>query len=223
MSQVHEACASLLRKHFGSEVLCAVVSVDEDPGKLLREEERVVTKAGPARRREFAAGRVCARGLLERLGYPPAPLLSAADRSPLWPSGAIGSITHNGTLCAVAVARAGRWSALALDVEPDEPLEDELWQEICTPRELEYLRGLAPRSRGRAARVLFSAKECVYKSSDPDTRSSLGFQDAQLEFVPGTDLFRVELQRRSAAPSQGAALTGFHFTCRGAILTGLLR
>jgi 4'-phosphopantetheinyl transferase EntD len=219
MSRATEACARGLQQGFGPQVLCDAVSVDGDPQTLLSAEQPAVALASAARRREFAAGRSCARALLQRLGLPIAPVPAAADRSPIWPAGAIGSIAHSDTLCVVAVARQGELLSLGLDVEPDQPLEADLWSTICTPAELERLLTVPGSERGRAARLLFSAKESVYKCLYPVLRLPLEFHEVEIEVVSGSG-FRARLAGAAAAWSP-APLPGFHARCEGSLLTGL--
>ena len=60
----------------------------ESPGGVLfPEEEKVIAHAVHARRRDYAAVRSCARACLERLGYPPAPILPGVGGAPGWPTG----------------------------------------------------------------------------------------------------------------------------------------
>jgi 4'-phosphopantetheinyl transferase EntD len=221
MSGTVEACVNRLQQHFGPGVLCDVVSADGDPGRLLAEELALVADAVPARRREFAAGRECARRLLGRIGFQPAPLLAAADRAPIWPSGAIGSISHGEGVCAVAVSRSERLTSLGLDVEPDEPLEEDLWPTICTPREIRHLSSLPHALRGRTARLYFSAKECTYKCLYPLTRIALGFHDVEIELPSGGEEFHAVLARGSSAFEPGQRLQGFRLAEAGVLLTGI--
>jgi 4'-phosphopantetheinyl transferase EntD len=70
----------------------------------------------------------------------------------------------------VAVAaRAQHVRSLGLDVEPDAPLDPELWDEVCAPAEAAWLAAQAPARRGRLAKLVFSAKECAYKCQYPLT------------------------------------------------------
>jgi 4'-phosphopantetheinyl transferase EntD len=174
-----------------------------------------------SRRREFAAGRVCARNLLARIGIEPVAILSACDRSPLWPSGAIGSISHDRKFCAVAVARADRVSAIGIDIEPDEPLEEDLWPQLFLAAELERLASCSRHTRGNVARVLFSAKECVYKGTRALVRATLGFQDVEIVLAPGGDRFRALVHHPAGAAVANVVLEGIHFVCAGSIQTGM--
>jgi 4'-phosphopantetheinyl transferase EntD len=166
---------------FGPDVLAGSAPIDERTDDLWPKEREMVQKAVPRRAREFAAGRRVARALLARLGAGGAPLLGNPDRTPRWPAGVVGSITHAADLCAVVVARSGAVTGLGVDVEPDGPLEPELWPRICTPREREGLLRDGTESCGRRARLVFSAKESAYKCVYPHVRRVLGFQEVEVE------------------------------------------
>jgi 4'-phosphopantetheinyl transferase EntD len=170
--------------------------------ELFPEERALVARAVPPRRRQFATGRACARRLLEQFGVPQGPLLRRADRSPRWPAGHCGSISHCEDLCVVAVARCEVARALGVDVEPAEPLEAALWPRILTACELAWLEGRPAAERGRLARLVFSAKESVYKCVRGAGGPELGFQDVEIEFAPGAGRFR------AAWTAAGAALEG---------------
>jgi len=214
------ACTRALRRAFGSDVACAVVAVAGDPALLLPEEEALVKRSVPARRREFAAGRVGARALLAGLGFDLEPLLSGPGRAPLWPSGALGSLAHDGHRCAIAVARAGRLDALGVDIEPDEPLEPELWGELFRPSELERLAEQPRDQRGRLARRLFCAKEAVFKCTRARLGTTLAFREVEILPDPCGPRFRLRLHH-PAARALGAVLpVGFLLTSAGSILSG---
>ncbi|WP_371933137.1 4'-phosphopantetheinyl transferase [Bradyrhizobium sp. CCGUVB23] len=124
------------------------------------------------RRREFAWGRHHAREALERLGFAPVPILSGADRAPIWPSGAMGSISHSSSDCGAVAGRSSDVLALGLDIEDEEPLEGDLLPIICTPAEIE----LSEWSNSRVGpKLIFAIKEAVYKSYAPATGEFLDF------------------------------------------------
>jgi 4'-phosphopantetheinyl transferase EntD len=197
------------------------VRPDEDPQGLWPEERALVARAVPSRRREFAAGRACARRLLAELGFAPAPLVAGPGRRPKWPPGAVGSIAHDRAVCAVAVARTDSRSSLGVDVEPDEPLEEDAWGTICTRRELDRLAREPAAGRGRAARFLFSAKECAYKCLDPFTPAPLDFRDVEIELDAGTGRFRVVVLESGGRWPAGTAFDGFRVACAGSFVTGM--
>ena len=206
---------------FGADVLAASAPIDEHTDDLWPKERELVQKVVPRRAREFAAGRRVARALLTRLGAGGAPLLADPDRTPRWPAGVVGSISHAADLCAVVVAREGPVTGLGVDVEPDGPLEPELWPRICTPREREILLQGGAESCGRRARLVFSAKESAYKCVYPHARRVLGFQEVEIEVDLARRRFAVSFDDdvRARLPA-GAVLAGA-FALRGRwILTG---
>src|SRR5260370_12550496 len=58
------------------------------------------------RQREFLAGRWCAEEALQCLGAGSTHVAMAEDRTPIWPDGVVGSITHTDDFAAAAVAWA---------------------------------------------------------------------------------------------------------------------
>jgi 4'-phosphopantetheinyl transferase EntD len=159
---------------------------------LLPEEARLVVTAVSRRRREFAAGRACARLALGRLGFPEAPLLSGPDRAPVWPEGAVGSITHCPGYCAAAVARRGAVRSLGIDAELNQRLPDGVVELVCTESELAWAAGAPLRGIDREA-LIFSAKESVYKAWQPLTGEWLGYLDAELAIEPDRGHFEARL------------------------------
>lgn len=152
-----------------------------DPTLLYPEEQAQVANAVPARRCEYAAGRLLARSLLPRLGAPVGPLLSDSDRVPSWPPGIIGSITHCRGWCAVALARASRADGIGIDIEPAQPLPEDLAPRILTALERERIAVLPSPLRMHAERLVFCAKEAAYKALFPRTRSFLDFPELQVD------------------------------------------
>ncbi|MEU7796529.1 4'-phosphopantetheinyl transferase superfamily protein [Micromonospora sp. BL1] len=146
-------------------------------------EEDLVARAVAARRQEFVTARRCAREALARLGYAPAPIRPGPRREPVWPAGVVGSITHCTGYRAAAVAPAGALAGLGIDAEPHEPLPDGVAGVVLTagePERLAALRAADPATHWD--RLLFSAKESVYKAWYPLTGRWLGFEEAELTF-----------------------------------------
>jgi len=109
------------------------------PG-LFPEEGAVMRTAGPRRRAEFAAGRLCAREALARLGVPAAPILPGPAGEPRWPEGVTGSITHCAGYRACAVARTTDLTAIGIDAEPDAALPAGLIEKVATGPERAWIR-----------------------------------------------------------------------------------
>ncbi|MER6122437.1 4'-phosphopantetheinyl transferase superfamily protein [Streptomyces sp. NPDC001795] len=153
---------------------------------LYPEEEAVIARAVDKRRREFTAVRACARHAMEKLGVPPQPVLPGERGAPRWPEGLVGSMTHCEGYCAAALARVGELASLGIDAEPHDRLPDGVLEAVALPTEQTRLRGLA-RSHPSFHwdRLLFSAKESVYKAWFPLTGKWLDFLEADIEIAPG--------------------------------------
>ncbi|MET9381166.1 4'-phosphopantetheinyl transferase superfamily protein [Streptomyces sp. NPDC002928] len=149
---------------------------------LYPEEAAVVARAVAKRRREFAVVRSCARRAMEKLGVPPQPILPGERGAPRWPAGLTGSMTHCDGYCAAALVRAGDLASLGIDAEPHQPLPDRVLPAVALPTEAERLRRLtADHPEIHWDRLLFSAKESVYKAWFPLTGQWLDFTEADID------------------------------------------
>jgi len=141
---------------------------DEADAPLYPEEEAVVARAVEARRLAFATARLCARRALGELGLPPSAIPRGDHNAPVWPEGVVGSITHCAGYRASAVAFARDLVTVGIDAEPDAPISPGVRRRIALPEEEEWLLRGAPADRGVSwDRLLFSAKESVYKAWFP--------------------------------------------------------
>ncbi|WP_330351421.1 4'-phosphopantetheinyl transferase family protein [Streptomyces sp. NBC_00582] len=155
---------------------------------LYPEEEALVARAVAKRRREFTVVRSCARRAMEKLGVPPQPVLPGERGAPQWPDGLTGSMTHCQDYGAAALVRATDLASLGIDAEPHEPLPEGVLKAIALPAEQERLERLgAARPEVHWDRLLFSAKESVYKAWFPLTRKWLDFSEADIDVAAGPD------------------------------------
>lgn len=161
------------------------------PGALLTGAEvDVVANAVETRRAEFATARDCARRALTQLGQASAEIPTGPRGEPVWPPGIVGSITHCDGLRACAVARSSEVLTIGIDAERNLPLPRQLLPDVASPREqtqIARLRALDPSINWD--RLLFSAKEAVYKAWYPLTHRWLGFEDAALRIDVASESF----------------------------------
>ncbi|MFI6334055.1 4'-phosphopantetheinyl transferase [Streptomyces sp. NPDC050535] len=151
---------------------------------LYPEEQALLTRAVEKRRREFTTVRGCARRAMEKLGVAPAPILPGDRGAPQWPAGLIGSMTHCDGYSAAALARATDLASLGIDAEPHLVLPDGVLDAVALPTEVDRLSGLAARiSDVHWDRLLFSAKESVYKAWFPLTAKWLDFSEADIDIL----------------------------------------
>ncbi|MEV5612332.1 4'-phosphopantetheinyl transferase superfamily protein [Streptomyces sp. NPDC052225] len=182
-------------------LLPACVAVAESDGgtaprqpSAFPEELDHIAHAVPARRAEFLQVRQCARRALTAAGFRAGPLLPGPDRAPRWPAGAVGSMTHCTGYRAAAVAPTARIRAVGIDAEPHEALPPEVRALIADPGERAALRRLATEHpRVHWDRLLFSAKESVFKAWYPLTGEWLDFHDAQVALDPASGGFTARL------------------------------
>lgn len=182
---------------------------------LLREERAALGEVPAGRDRTYTAGRHCARRALARLGAAPGPVLIGDDRAPVWPDGVVGSITHCQGYAAAAVARAAEVAALGIDAEPHAPLPAGVLRRVAGAGDE------LPVSTGQVHwdRVLFSAKESVFKAWWPRTRTWLGFGDARVALDPASGRFRAVIL--ISAPGGPGALEGRFLVHDGLVLTAI--
>nr|WP_203672868.1 MULTISPECIES: 4'-phosphopantetheinyl transferase superfamily protein [unclassified Streptomyces] len=192
--------------------VAAVATVRDVPdGGLYPEEEALVSRAVPKRRREFATVRHCARRAFGRLGIPPGPITRAEGGASRWPEGTVGSMTHCVGYRAAAVAWRRDILALGIDAEPHEPLPGGVLEAVTVAGERAALADLAEaHPQVHWDRLLFSAKESVYKAWYPLTGRSLAFTDAALDFDPARGTFTARLLVPPPALAGHGPLTEFH-------------
>ncbi|MFJ6430672.1 4'-phosphopantetheinyl transferase [Streptomyces sp. NPDC091416] len=161
---------------------------------LFPAEAATIARSVPQRRAEFTTVRLCARRALDKLGVDPVPLVPGKRGAVEWPAGVTGSMTHCTGFRAAAVARSGGVASLGIDAEPNLPLPDGILEVVSLPRERAGVAALArQRPDVHWDRLLFSAKESVFKTWYPLTHRELDFTEAELEFDPGAGTFSARL------------------------------
>ena len=207
---------ALFRRLLGPEVETEEVDPHTVQGGLLKSEEALVEGAAQTRIEQFSAGRVCSRIALGRLGVAATtPILRGEDRAPIWPPGFIGSISHTDTWCAAAVARTEDIRSLGIDLESSTPLKEALLKRVCTPKERDWLHQLpAP---GVTGKILFSAKEAVYKCQYPLSNQFLGFHAVEIEL--GEDSFQAVFQQEAGGFKPGDVISGRYLVEEGLVAT----
>ena len=157
---------------------CAEMFFDVPESTMFSIEAATVANAVAERRREFGTVRYCARKALLRIGVPAVPVLTDVDGAPRWPVGVVGSMTHCAGYRAAAVARSSELRGVGIDAEPHAAMPDEALDLVLREEERPQLQALAAASPDlHWDRILFCAKEAVYKAWFPLTRRWLDFAD----------------------------------------------
>ncbi|MFF1508204.1 4'-phosphopantetheinyl transferase [Streptomyces sp. NPDC058326] len=157
---------------------------------LFPEEAAAVARALPKRLHEYAAVRMCARRAMSALGVAAVALVPGERGAPRWPAGLVGSMTHCAGYRAAVVGRVSDYRGLGIDAEPNAPLPDDVLEVVSLPGERARIRELAASvPEVRWDRLLFSAKEAVFKVWYPLTGRELDFGDADVLIDPDAGTF----------------------------------
>lgn len=149
-----------------------------DEAALSDDEAQSIGSTVVAVRRASGAARLIARELLARLGHPPCPLPKTASGLPAWPPDIVGSLAHDDHIAIAAVAPRREAEAVGIDIEPAEPLPPDVVDLVVTARERDGLNDDPLRGR-----LLFAAKEAVYKALYPRDRVFLEYHDIEVDLA----------------------------------------
>ncbi len=188
----------------------------DDPTLLFPDEAKAIAKAMPNRRSEFTGGRVAARKAMWSLGVHPAPIPMAENRSPVWPNGLTGSITHADEICMAVVANSDQYIGVGIDLESDVPMDFDLVAEICTEDDLQ---GVAPADQPLLPKRIFSAKEAVYKAHFALSGILYGYQAMTVDLKQGCARFTEDPEAKAIPMKQRSDLSFQQWICDGMILS----
>lgn len=156
---------------------------------LERRQDDQDSAAGRARRKlEFAQGRACLHQMLRELGEHET-VGVADDRSPIWPNGFVGSLSHTRDWIWGCVARQDTVGSIGIDTEiiANAALRAETQSTIATEEEWDLVDqfGMTPEE---AFTLVFSAKEAFYKCWFPLVKTYFDFFDAEVVSITQTTI-----------------------------------
>ncbi len=213
----------LLDGIFRSPVFAVETPLSAEFPNLFPEEERAISGAIARRRREFAAGRSCARRAMKAFGLANSPIIMGADRAPIWPRGITGSISHSATRCVAAVGRhSDGIRAVGIDIEEAVPLEEGLAEEICIASERNWLLTQQSSMRGLLQTMIFCTKECVYKCQYPLSSTLFGFDAIRIELDLAEEKFAAYFETDVAPFKTGERLNGRIGFRQGHVVSGMV-
>jgi 4'-phosphopantetheinyl transferase EntD len=161
---------------------------------------------------EFTHGRHCARQAMQALDIHPEPVRKRPDRSPAWPVGLVGTITHTGDHAAAAVAVSKQFVSLGMDMEKSEPLETESINLILRPEEHSD-------DDGTHGKLLFSIKEAIYKCIHPVVHTYVDFQEMQVDLSGAAGTFGAIPHTNNFEAGLIAGLQGRYLSANGLIVS----
>ena len=138
------------------------------------------------RKAEYTAGRIAAGRQLASCGIS-AEIPMNRDRSPAWPPGFTGSITHDKNItCAVASLKKESFYNLGIDLCISATGEDmkNIAGLISTPEERKSFISCSL-SEEDALRIIFSAKESLYKAVYPEVKRFIDFKEVTIAPASG--------------------------------------
>jgi len=154
--------------------------------ELFPPEAAAVARAVDKRKHEFTTVRACAREALAKLGRPAVPILPGLRGAPGWPDGIVGSMTHCDGYRAAALAERTDVTTIGIDAEPHAALPEGVFGVISLPSERATVAELTAADPSvHWDRLLFCAKESVYKAWFPLTERFLNFEEAAIELRRG--------------------------------------
>lgn len=171
----------------------------------------------PKRLSEWKLGRYCAQRACRKLGVELTELGSNEDRSPKWPQGIVGSISHTKGVAIALVSQKAK--AVGVDIEgiiSQERLE-RIIESFMVSEEMDILKGL----EDIGPTLCFSAKETLYKAIRPLCGEYFGFHDAQI-IEADNKSFKIQLMSKQAktAPFNGV-YKGGHNLYKDLVVTWL--
>jgi 4'-phosphopantetheinyl transferase EntD len=187
-----------------------------DNAFLFPDEAAAVGTSIDSRKQDFSNGRAYARAALDVLGISSCVIPSQPDRSPRWPDGVVGSITHSHGLVAAVVGWQRDFAGVGLDVESlERTLAKGIDRLIRTPAEQEHMKGQQFPAGIDPVRLVFSAKESIHKCVAPQSGITLGFHDVELDLDLEQRSFRARLRRVDTRLPDFRKLEGrFAYTAR---------
>ncbi len=142
-----------------------------------------ISTMSSTRKADYLAGRLCAKQVLQKLGFSNFQLTNDRSRCPIWPEGFSGSISHSAGV-AICVGRcngAGTQSVLGVDLERlcQGSALDAIGSQVLTANELHYIENFNA-DRSMTWTTIFSAKESIFKALYPRYRKFFDFAAAEV-------------------------------------------
>ena len=151
--------------------------------KLHPAEENYFSQLSSVSRKEhYRSGRICAGEVLSKLGTIGQPVLrDPQTREPLWPEGISGAITHSGNWAAAAAGKTSDVLGIGIDLEDlERQVDSRISRHVCLPEEQKWLQQCREECLEQNLKIIFSAKESIFKAFFPYTRTYLHFHDARI-------------------------------------------
>lgn len=168
---------------------------------LSESEHRSIQHAVPKREIEYRMGRSMVKALLQidQLNTQTF-LYKKKNGAPNWPRGFVGSISHSGSNCIVALAKTKQYSGIGIDIECGH-FNADLESYIVESSEL----SLCPDSLSYEAslQMIFCCKEAIFKSLEKYLVERIDFKDVLVQFLKPIDPNIFEFNTQFTRPISG--------------------
>ncbi|MEO0511060.1 MAG: 4'-phosphopantetheinyl transferase superfamily protein [Verrucomicrobiota bacterium] len=181
VTQTLKALDTALEASLPKHAQSAVCVIPKQARFAFEQEASAVQQAGDYRQREFAAGRICARSAISKLGIKSGPITMDEDGLPRWPEGVLAAISHSRGYCSAIATSDTYYRALGLDLEKTNRLSPAAIERVVHPLEAAFVKGDQKR-----ASLLFCAKEAFYKAQYWEWHTSANFHDLVLSVDLGS-------------------------------------
>lgn len=160
--------------------------------------------------REFSQGRRCAESLLKRMGNGEQ-VWKNPDRSPAWPIGFAGSISHSENWTWTSVGRKAKVGSIGIDTEGVVSRETlkQVSQEIAADSEWKLFNQF-DLSQEQIFSIVFSAKEAFFKCCYPIVKQYFGFEHATVIEASSNQL-RIQTHAAHPALTEMPSILTVHF------------
>lgn len=125
-------------------------------------------------RAQYLASRLLAQEVMEIYGVRNFTLLNYSDRSPVWPRGISGSLSHDRDTIVLAATRRNLLVGIDVETFMDKCTAQEVAEIIVAKKEIEKIRNL-PIPFRVAVTLAFSLKESLYKALWPRLQQEMDF------------------------------------------------
>ncbi|WP_300002847.1 4'-phosphopantetheinyl transferase [uncultured Cedecea sp.] len=159
---------------------------DHDFGVMTTDLPDHLYQAANKRKAEFLAGRWLARQALASLGLENCFVPRNEDGIPQWPSGIMGSISHNSDTALCAVHYEQGTGGVGIDIESwiSPTLASDIHHIIVSPQEKTVLLDKSTAvTFNYMLTLIFSAKESLFKALYPRVKCWIDFLDVQISDI----------------------------------------
>lgn len=165
-----------------------------------------IAAAVPKRQTEYLAGRTLLRNAIRSYGIHCETIGRDRRGCPILPDGIHAGISHSADRIMVACSADQDCIGLAVDIER-RAIDDDILDEILRPEERESPRGFQG-SQSDWYRLVFSAKECLFKAQFPRLRLELEFNEFQIQLLDGNRWSALPHSASARKVTQAGALMG---------------